>query len=362
MSCEEHSNETKTDTNAINNENTEDKKFNTDAVESENNTIKKSNNTTDNIQERKNIIEGSLITDTNTNNVIINTDSTIVKENVITNPIRKTNLVLSGGGIKGIVHIGALYGLQSLGCLNDFTTFTGTSVGGVILALYYIGYKPAELYDFIKLFDLSNLKDISISNFQEYGLDSGSRLEYVIKRMIHKKGYSENVTLLELYHHTKKKIVFTTVCINTMELCYISHETFPHIPLYLAIKMTTAIPFYYCPVKYNNFYYVDGGCFDNYPIRKFKNELPNTLGVYIYDIVDVLHEIDNFEQYLFRLLETFMFGINYNLVHGYENETIVIDVKSINIIDYGIDDKLKDEMFMKGFNAIINNKKKIIKD
>ena len=358
MSCKEHFNETITNTD-INNT-SENIKEHTETIDK--NSVKNQTSVENENKQEKSTIKDPFITDTNTTNVGINTDSTIIKDSVISNPVKKTNLVLSGGGIKGIVHIGALYGLHMLGCLNDFTSFTGTSVGGVILALYYIGYKPAELYDFIKLFDLSNLKDISISNLQGYGLDSGSRLEYVIKRMIHKKGYSENVTLLELYRYTKKKITFTTVCINTMELCYISHETFPHIPLYLAIKMTTAIPFYYCPVKYNNFYYVDGGCFDNYPIRKFKNELQNTLGIYIYDIVDVLHEIDNFEQYLFRLLETFMFGINYNLVHGYENETIIIDVKSINIIDYDIDDKLKDDMFIKGFNAIINNKHKIVAD
>ena len=88
-----------------------------------------------------------------------------------------------------------------------------------------MGYSPAELYDFIKLFDLNKIKNISILNIHSFGFDTGHKFEYIIKRLIKGKGYSENITLKELYDKTNKKIILVTVCLNTMEVCYLSHET-----------------------------------------------------------------------------------------------------------------------------------------
>jgi len=275
-------------------------------------------------------------------------------ENCKINKIKK-NLVLSGGGIKGIVHIGGLYALEELGYLDNIETFAGTSVGGLMLGLYMIGYRPSELYEFIKFLDISKLKEVNILNIDNFGLDSGGKIEYVIRRLISEKGYSEFITLKELYEIKRKKIIFTTVCINTMKLCYITYESYPDIPLYLAIRMSISIPFYYCPVLYNNSYYVDGGCFDNYPIRIFSNELDDTLGICIRDTVNYVENIENLETYILRLLETFMHGMTYNLVTGYEGCTINVHVESINIINYDIDDNMKDELFMRGYQTVCDS-------
>ena len=71
--------------------------------------------------------------------------------------MEKTKLVLSGGGIKGIAHVGALYALDKLDILNNITEFAGTSVGSLVLALYVIGYKPVEMYEFIKAFNFKSV-------------------------------------------------------------------------------------------------------------------------------------------------------------------------------------------------------------
>src|SRR5678815_4957906 len=56
---------------------------------------------------------------------------------------QKTGLVLSGGGVKGMAHIGVLKALEENGIPVDY--ITGTSAGAVIGSLYSIGLSPAQI-------------------------------------------------------------------------------------------------------------------------------------------------------------------------------------------------------------------------
>ena len=49
-----------------------------------------------------------------------------------------------------------------------------------------------------------------------------------------------------------------------------------------AIRITTSVPLYFQPVKYNNKTFIDGGCMDNYPINLFTDRLQEVIGVYLY--------------------------------------------------------------------------------
>src|SRR5690606_30071194 len=52
-------------------------------------------------------------------------------------------LALSGGGAKGLAHIGILKALDSAGVRIDYVT--GTSMGSIIGALYAVGYSAADI-------------------------------------------------------------------------------------------------------------------------------------------------------------------------------------------------------------------------
>ena len=54
-------------------------------------------------------------------------------------------LVISGGGIKGLSGLGALQYLEDNKLLESINTYIGTSIGGIILYLLAIGYKPIEI-------------------------------------------------------------------------------------------------------------------------------------------------------------------------------------------------------------------------
>ena len=279
------------------------------------------------------------------------------KDSVVENNNKKKydKLIMSGGGIKGISHLGALYALQQLQYLNNFEMFSGTSIGGLISILYVIGYTPAKLYEFIKLFDMSKTRDIGIVNiFKKFGLDSGEKLEKAFKKMIVKTGLKENISLKELFDIKKKKIIITTVCINTEEICYISHENFPDLPVYLAMRMTSSIPGYYCPVEYKGYLYIDGALIDNYPHKPFKNNLENAIGLLLIDAKTTTEKIEDVETYFMKVFKCMMIGMDYHCKQGFECNTIDIHVENINVMTFNINDEKIDELFLKGFNAVMS--------
>lgn len=281
------------------------------------------------------------------------------KDNNEKNKKYKRYLSLSGGGIKGIVHIGALYALQTLNALNYIEEISGASAGAIIGGLYIIGYSPAELYDFTKLFDFTKIKNIDIKNIDDYGIDNGSKVDYVLKRLIKSKCGKEDMTLKEVYEKFKKKITFTTVCVNDMELIYLSHETHPDLELWLAIRMSSAFPGYFCPILYNGKYYIDGGVLDNYPMKCFFDKLDETIGIFIHSGKSTITKISNPEEYFWQVTKTLLYGFNLQSKKGYEEYTIDIHVENVNILDFDINNETKDILFMIGFQTVLNHQDKL---
>ena len=74
------------------------------------------------------------------------TDSTAVKR-------KKVGVVLSGGGAKGMAHIGVLKVLEKAGIPVDIVT--GTSMGSIIGGLYAIGYNANSLDSMVRVQDWS---------------------------------------------------------------------------------------------------------------------------------------------------------------------------------------------------------------
>jgi NTE family protein len=57
-------------------------------------------------------------------------------------------LVLSGGGARGIAHIGVLKALEEMDI--RFDRISGTSAGSIVGALYASGHTPDEIFELVK--------------------------------------------------------------------------------------------------------------------------------------------------------------------------------------------------------------------
>ena len=215
------------------------------------------------------------------------------------------NLVLSGGGLKGLATLGALAHLESKNLLNNVTTYCGSSSGALISLLLNIGYSAQDVYDILYEIDFSVLTSINIDCLLEdicIGFDKGDAIQYIVGMLMIKKNYNLNTTFKELHEKTGKKLIITGCCVNTVSIHYFSHETTPNMKILTAARITYSIPVIFKPVTYENKIWIDGGCMDNFPMELFKDNIENTLGI----LLDDKNNIDEFQdtaQYLLYIIK-----------------------------------------------------------
>ena len=276
--------------------------------------------------------------------------SIIKKTPPMGNPNIKTTLVLSGGGIKGFAHIGALKALNENNILSNINTIAGSSVGALIGFLYNIGFSIDEITEFVMEFDFSKLQLVDPFSFlTKYGLNDGEKFIIVIENMMKEKQIDKNITFKELYAKTHITLIITASCINNKEIYYLSHKTFPSMKLVTALRMSISIPIYLVPVIYENKMFVDGGCMDNYPIHLFKDNLNCTIGIYIKDTNQYVNTISNAEEFFINLFGCLSEGNVTNSIKGFEPYTIKINVQNISMIKFNITSKIKKDIFDSGY-------------
>jgi len=193
-------------------------------------------------------------------------------------------LILSGGGPSGIAYFGIFDSLFENGILKEdldgIKEILTTSIGilpsfCLILGLSMaIGKEIVFGYDIAKMLDLDslNIDDILV----EFGFFKTDGIANIFKSIL--KNFKEvgDMTLKELFDISKIKLTVKVFNATQKNLEYISHETDPDLSIITLAEMTTAIPFFFKPVKYKGCLYVDGGMRGHFPIEECKSD--NYLG------------------------------------------------------------------------------------
>lgn len=259
--------------------------------------------------------------------------------------MKYTTLVLSGGGVSGIAHLGAVKYLEENN-LIDIDTYIGSSIGSLIGSMLAVGYKAQELYDFIYNFNISVLRNIDISNLIfKYGLDNGNNLVILIKKLLSYKTGNENITFKELYEKYNKKLIITATCLNDNKIYYFNHENEPNLSIYIAIRMSIAIPFIFTNVQYKNKLFVDSALINSFPIKMTKN-MDRTIGIYL-DSNCNYDNINNIESYIMSIFNCLFKPINKK---KYKYNTIIINMNKLNVINFELTNIEKKKMFIRGYN------------
>lgn len=192
-------------------------------------------------------------------------------------------LVLSGGGPSGVAYAGILK------ALIDYDTFQKdklkeiitTSVGIIFAILYLLDYNILQIEKLVLEKDLTkllNIDDIDIDNLLvKYGLFSNEHIGESVSSFIRHKTEKNDLTLKEFY---KLSNIILTVKVYNVDMGkteYLNHINTPDIKLTTLSMMTTAIPYLFQPIKYNDNLYVDGGLKGHFPIEVCKSD--NYLGL-----------------------------------------------------------------------------------
>ncbi|MFI5218942.1 MAG: patatin-like phospholipase family protein [Bacteroidia bacterium] len=194
----------------------------------------------------------------------------------------KIGLTLSGGGAKGLAHIGILQAIDSAGLKIDY--LTGTSMGSIMGALYAAGYsgdsieRVARTIDWGLLFSTSpQLNAISIeekSEYEKYAIE----IPFVKGKFKIGKGIIEGQELWlkmsemfePVYNVTDfSKLSIPFKCIGT-DLGTGNAVEMDHGNIVTAIRASMAIPSVFTPVKYDGKLLVDGGVVNNFPVMDAK--------------------------------------------------------------------------------------------
>jgi NTE family protein len=245
----------------------------------------------------------------------------------------KVGLVLSGGGAKGISHIGILQAIDSAGLKIDY--LTGTSMGSIIGGLYAIGYsgkqieKISDKLDWgIILSNKPNYTDISIDEKDEYGQYS---VEVGIKDFKPQiaTGLIESeelwLTLNELFlpaynikDFSKFNIPFK--CIAT-DLSDGKAVVLSDGEIVTAVRSSMAIPSVFTAIDYDSTKLVDGGIIRNFPVTDIKEMGADiVIGVNLFTGLPDISKLNN-------LLDVF-----YQITQYRDAEDLVIEKKLCNLI------------------------------
>ena len=195
-------------------------------------------------------------------------------------------MLYQGGGIRGIAHAGVLKALEDNGI--SIEAIGGTSSGGLIAALYAMGYSPYYIYVLFKRYakeiteldsgmiisGVGNLmmnKKISIS-----GLKNGESIEKAYdalaqRRGIRKIGDIKNIPLVipTVDVMKSKEYVFTN-CIPENKTGNVGYIT--DISVGKAVRASSSFPGIFCPCCYQTHIFLDGGALDNVPVIEVKKQ------------------------------------------------------------------------------------------
>lgn len=190
----------------------------------------------------------------------------------------KIGLVLSGGGAKGISHVGALRVIEQAGIKVDY--IAGTSVGSIIGGMYAVGYSVDSIEQIVKSQDWSklltntpNLDEIIIEEKSEFGKYI-LEIPIVRNKPVLPKGlidaHSFSVELSRIFSVAYKTKRFSDLPIPFRVIATdITNGTTVAIDsgnLAEAIRASMAIPSIFAPVKFQNHLLVDGGIVRNFPV------------------------------------------------------------------------------------------------
>jgi len=215
----------------------------------------------------------------------------------------KVGLVLSGGGAKGLAHIGALKVIEESGVRIDY--IGGTSMGAIIGALYASGYSANQLDSIFRQTDFSTLIQDNIPRSAKtfYEKNEAEKYALVLPFDGFKIGFPSGLSKGQNVYNLLSKLTSHVSTISDFSelpipfFCIATNvENGKEVILdsgYLprAVTASGALPSLFSPVMIDDKVLIDGGVVNNYPVSEVLSKgMDIIIGV---DVQDGLKNRDN---------------------------------------------------------------------
>lgn len=236
---------------------------------------------------------------------------------------KEIGLVLSGGGVRAIAHVGFLKVLLENNIVP--TKVSGTSAGALVSALYAAGYNTKEMLTFFKQTPLLKL---SLYALNKPGImDSEKYIGFF------KEYFSEDT-----FESLKMPLTITATNLLNGKLDYFNSGQ-----LIKPLIASCALPPVFSPIEVNGNLYSDGGILNNFPVEPLKKVCTKILGSFVNPIEEIdKSEISSSLELMYRV---YHIGLDANNIKKFSKCNYVFypkDIGKVGVLDAnGIDKAFK---------------------
>lgn len=239
----------------------------------------------------------------------------------------KVGIVLSGGGIRGIAHLGVLKALKNAGL--KINHISGTSAGAIVGALYANNIDPFDVFEILKKKNLLRFLRPAIGSPALFNFEHLS-------------------DLLEKYLPTtfeELKIPLTIAATNFNEgkLTYFFERE-----LIRKVLASSCIPGLFSPVLIDGINYVDGGVLNNFPVEPLINNCDYIIG----SSCNNLPYLDNFKNIKSVMQRAAVLSLNYDVIEKLKYINIFIEPKNLGATSI-FDTKKADKIYTAAFEETV---------
>lgn len=180
---------------------------------------------------------------------------------------KKTGIALSGGGARGIAHLGALKALEEEGFKPSM--ISGTSAGSLAGAFYADGFKPDEILDIFSTRKIYNLMRLIYPKTGFMRVDG-------LREILTENLRSDKIEDLKI------PLIITATNFNLGKTEYFTEGN-----LIDALISSAAIPILFEAQKIQDTFYLDGGIMNNLPVYPLRKKCKRIIAVHVNPIGNI---------------------------------------------------------------------------
>lgn len=222
--------------------------------------------------------------------VLMARDADAVADTLVSGKPQAVGLVLSGGGAKGIAHIGVIQALEDNDIPIDY--IAGTSMGAVVGGLYAAGYTPAEMMELIKSKGFAYWSTGKIDPAMTYYFDRDEPTPALVQFNLGADSTRvKSILPTSLINPLPMSFAFmdlfaayTAQCGGNFNRLFVPLRTvasdvyskrklvLSHGSLGDAIRASMSFPLVFRPIEIDSVLVYDGGIYDNYPFNVMRTD------------------------------------------------------------------------------------------